>query len=314
MKQASALIATLAVGASAASAPEAPKFDWQSIAASKDLEYHDCYDGLKCARLIVPRDWKNETDPNTVTLAIAKLPAAVPDDDASFAGTIFTNPGGPGGSGVGFILRGGKPLQKTVDKPGKKHYEILSWDPRGIGYTEPVVDCFDGNTLARDAEGYTELSLPSISSGPSALNFLLAKYKARGGHCAKVMEDVLPYVNTPSVARDMVEMVDKIHELREREAGKKKPDDKDDEEEDDDRLELRRVKADKTPRIQYMGFSYGSVLGNYFAALFPERVGRVMLDGVVDTDDYAAGPVIIPPSLFFNSRIISLMYCISRAG
>lgn len=296
MKQASALIATLAAGASASSASAGPSFDWQSIAASKDLEYHDCYDGFKCARLIVPRDWKNKTDPNTVTLAITKLPAAVPDDDASFAGTIFSNPGGPGGSGVSFLLKGGKPLQQTVDKPGKKHYEILSWDPRGVGNTEPVIDCFEGNTLARDAEGYTAFSLPSIDSGPSALNFLLAKYRAEGGHCSKVMKEVLPYVNTPNVARDMVEMVDKIHELREREAGKKKPEDQDDEEEDgdDDRLELRRVKADKTPRLQYMGFSYGSVLGNYFAALFPERVGRVMLDGVVNTDDYSTGPVSKP--------------------
>lgn len=43
------------------------------------------------------------------------------------------------------------------------------------------------------------------------------------------------------------------------------------------------------PRLQYWGFSYGTVLGNYFASMFPERIGRVILEGVVDVHDYTEG-------------------------
>jgi pimeloyl-ACP methyl ester carboxylesterase len=42
-------------------------------------------------------------------------------------------------------------------------------------------------------------------------------------------------------------------------------------------------------RLQYLGFSYGSVLGNTFASMFPGRVGRMVVDGIADGEDYTAG-------------------------
>ena len=46
----------------------------------------------------------------------------------------------------------------------------------------------------------------------------------------------------------------------------------------------------------FRSFSYGTILGNYFASLFPGRVGRLVLDGVSNADDYATGAV----SLFLH--------------
>lgn len=145
-----AVASGLLLGLSSATDDFGFDFDWDSITPSSDLSYTPCYDkfGLQCARLLVPLDWQNASNPHNVSIAIAKLPAKVPDDDPKFGGTIFTNPGGPGGSGVTFILTAGRKLQNILS--GRKEYEILSWDPRGVGLTSPNADCFAGDIGARE--------------------------------------------------------------------------------------------------------------------------------------------------------------------
>ncbi|PNP55367.1 hypothetical protein THARTR1_04509 [Trichoderma harzianum] len=278
------------------------RFKWENIKPSDELEYHDCYGEYKCARLEVPLDWLNETDTRVATIAMIKLPAVVPDDDPAFGGPIFTNPGGPGGSGVDFMLRFGRYLQYTVDKPGRRHYEIVSFDPRGVGKTTPASDCFNGNLLARDAFLLETRGNGALIKGDSTIAYSLAMMDAFGQRCQEA-EDAMAFVGTPNVARDMVEMVDRIDELRKREAvrkptGYEAPDTYD----SDMRGELKRRSAPKrksaelhdepgnVPRLQYIGFSYGTVLGNYFASMFPGRVGRLVLDGVCNIQDYTTGP------------------------
>ncbi|KAM0470925.1 hypothetical protein ACHAPX_009679 [Trichoderma viride] len=247
------------------------EFDWASIVPNRRLEYHDCYNGFKCARLSVPLNWRNASDPRLVHIAMVKLPAAVPDDDATFGGTVIVNPGGPGLSGVSHLVEKGTNIQKLlVDIPSTRHFEILSFDPRGVGRTTPSVDCFRSDQLVR-----TSWALENHGRGPlnseQAIGYGLG---LMGFHSLRCKEEdalnpdgeAMKFVNTPSVARDMVEMVDKIEELRKHEG-----------------------EDVATPRIQYIGWSYGSVLGNYFASMFPGRVGRMVLDGVMDPRDYAVG-------------------------
>lgn len=291
-----ALSFALADAATLDSTSQAPQLDWDTITPSRDLEYHDCYDGYKCARLEVPLDWTNSTDTRTAVIAIAKLPAVVSDDDPSFGGSIFVNPGGPGASGVSFVLSDGHDLQKYVDKPGRRHYEIFSWDPRGIGRTTPSSNCFRSDVVSRSAWQVEARGNGGLDKGIDSIKYGLALSKALSQRCKdseKQWGDGMAFVNTPSVARDMVEMVDKVDELRKREGASKA--------EDDARQELRkRTEEDDVPRLQYIGFSYGTALGNYFASLYPGRVGRMVLDGVVHADDYANGPV--SPTRCFPSR------------
>ncbi|EHK44407.1 hypothetical protein TRIATDRAFT_174088, partial [Trichoderma atroviride IMI 206040] len=269
--------ALLAATSTAATAPISnatgpiQEFNWASIVPSRNLEYHDCYNGFKCARLSVPLDWRNASDARLVHIAMIKLPAAVPDDDATFGGTVFVNPGGPGLLGVSYLVERGINVQRLlVDIPGKRQYEIVSFDPRGIARTTPSVDCFRSDQLVR-----TSWSLENHGRGPlnteQAIGYGLGLMGFQSLRCKE--EDAMnpdgeamKFVNTASVARDMVEMVDKIDELRTH----------------------KRDEA-ALPRIQYIGWSYGSVLGNYFASMFPGRVGRMVLDGVMDPTDYAAG-------------------------
>ncbi|KHN99715.1 Peptidase S33 tripeptidyl aminopeptidase-lik [Metarhizium album ARSEF 1941] len=273
----------------AANASDTPAFDWDSISPSTDLRYHDCYtSGFKCARLELPLSWKNSTDPRTVPVAIVKLAAKVPDDDPTFGGTIFTNPGGPGGSGVDLVVTRGHYLRDYVDSPGRKHFEIVSFDPRGVGNSRPLANCFPHAPLARDAWMLEMRGNGGLDKSPAAISYGLALFDAYGRTCEKADArdlnggEIFRYLGTPSVARDMVAMVDSIDHLRRTEAARQ------------GRTELRKRDKEDVPRLQYIGFSYGTILGNYFASLFPGRIGRLVLDGVCNADDYANGAVSLP--------------------
>ena len=139
----------------------AADFSWDAIPPSKSLDFHPCYDDFQCARFILPLDWTNKSDTRTVTIAVTKLPATVSSTDPSFGGPVFTNPGGPGGSGVNLVLGRGKYLQWFLDKPNR-HYEIVSFDPRGIGRSTPSADCYPGDLLVRYAPSLFH-PLPALS-------------------------------------------------------------------------------------------------------------------------------------------------------
>ncbi|KAK5988249.1 Putative hydrolase-like protein [Cladobotryum mycophilum] len=265
-----------------------PTFDWSTITPATDLVYHDCYGTFKCARLQLPLNWLNVSDPRTVAIAMIKLPATVPEDDPTFGGSLFINPGGPGGSGVDFSVQIAPLIQGVVvDKPNR-HYEIVSFDPRGVTHSTPVVDCLHGNLLARDALAFEVRGNGPLNSGLSTINYGLALTDSFNKRCLQTDQQfgqIMAFAGTPNVARDMVEMVDKIDALRKQNIAHKRGITVSE-------LEKRNGTAgpDTTPRLQYMGYSYGTFLANTFAALYPGRVGRLILDGVVDAVDYANGP------------------------
>lgn len=283
MKSTALLTGLLATLGQAQTTPKAPEFDWTTLTPSTSLSYSTCYEEYKCAKLSVPLDWLNNSTTNStsrVTIAIIALPATVAETDPSFGGTIVTNPGGPGGSGVEFLLEAGKLLQGIAD--GDKHYEILSFDPRGVGRTEPKADCYN-NELSRDINALQMRSIGALDDGLDNVRRQTSLIGSVGRLCANG-PDIFKYISTASVARDMVEIVDKIDELRNsngtagtalRTRGGPRG------------LHARQQKD--VPRLQYWGFSYGTVLGNYFASMFPERIGRVILEGVVDVHDYTEG-------------------------
>lgn len=267
-------------------AGSSPTFDWSTVTVSSKLQYQPCYEEFDCARLSVPRDWLNPGNNKTVEIAIVRYPATVPSDDPTFGGSIITNPGGPGGSGVSFMtrgttLRGGRTLRDMTE--GKKHYEIVGFDPRGIENTTPKVDCFgQSHLLARDALGLEMQGIGGLDASESGLKRALALAGGVGDLCEGVDEDedIMSYVSTASVARDIVEIADRIEELREAEHaaahGRREA-----------QVPLQQEGKKKNPsRVLYWGFSYGTVLGNTLASMFPGRMGRVILDGVCDIDDY----------------------------
>ncbi|KAF2757953.1 alpha/beta-hydrolase [Pseudovirgaria hyperparasitica] len=247
------------------------EFNWTSIHPTPDLQYHDCYTTFKCARLQVPLDWSLDAPTNLTTntsfaIAIVTLPATVPATDPSFGGTIVTNPGGPGGSGTDFGLSSSTRLQQILE--GEKHYEILSFDPRGVYRTTPTLDCYEGDVATRLVEILQTRGVGRIGEEPDGVRDRYLMAQAASRLCEEVTANVLPHISTASVARDMVEIVDRVEELR--------------------RTETNRT-ATEVPRLNLLGISYGSALGMTFSAMFPERVGKVMIDGILDIDDYTSG-------------------------
>ncbi|KAJ9612048.1 hypothetical protein H2200_003643 [Cladophialophora chaetospira] len=261
------------------------EFDWTKINPSKELKYHKCYGNFECARLEVPLDWSNSSNPNTVAIAITRLPATVDITDESFGGTVVINPGGPSGSGVAVLLWSGKNLQNVVDSD--KHFEILSFDPRGVQFTTPSLNCFQDDE-ERTRLGLIAFGAGSLDANEDALNTLWTIHKSIGLLCAQTDDGRFPdgtnirqFVSTALVAEDMVAIVDQVEAHRRKEVDSRRLP-------QEIQVTLQPDPADRPALLNYWGLSYGSYLGNTFASMFPGRIGRMILDGVVDADDYAA--------------------------
>ncbi|KAI9736506.1 MAG: hypothetical protein M1818_006016 [Claussenomyces sp. TS43310] len=209
--------------------------------AKSHLEWTSCGDRFQCASLPVPLDYLNDEDNRTASIAITRYLAS--KQDAS-TGTVIFNPGGPGGSGTGSTYRLGPVLDEILEG----QYDILGFDPRGINMTSPAVSCMS-SVASRSALQYIlgstapSLNPHDIGIWDSVAQLIAEECEANSG------ADILPFVNTPTVARDIASIVDAIH-------------------------------AEKRHRVSYWGFSYGTNLGAIFTALFPNKLHRIILDGI----------------------------------
>lgn len=197
----------------------------------QSLAWEDCSGGWECATARAPLSWQ---DPGAgeIELSVKRLPAS-----GERIGSLLTNPGGPGASGVEFVGS----LAPMVGERVKDAYDLVGFDPRGVGSSTAVV-CLDDQakdeSLSRD-----------FGTDEAGLEDLVEDRRAWADACAQNTGDLLGHVDTQSAARDM-DM-------------------------------LRAVLGDE--KLAYLGYSYGTQLGATYAGLFPEKVGRLVLDGAIDT-------------------------------
>jgi pimeloyl-ACP methyl ester carboxylesterase len=130
--------AVLAGPASAQDSPAAATHANQVHAPVPALHWGPCGPDLEsfvCATAAVPTDYDDPDGPTT-TLALTKLPAS--GTPKQRLGTLFVNPGGPGGSGVDFV----QAAAKLIYAPEVlQRYDVLGFDPRGVARSEPAT-CF----------------------------------------------------------------------------------------------------------------------------------------------------------------------------
>ena len=144
--------------------------------------------GLECGKLHVPLDY---THPATATLDIAlvRLPAAKPDQKV---GSLVVNPGGPGGSGLEFVEGSRK------DFAGALHnrFDVVGFDPRGIGQSSPVSCLTDAKRDALD-----QIDSPSDAKARRAQSDQQNQEYAAA--CQANAGKLLPFVGTRNTARDV---------------------------------------------------------------------------------------------------------------
>lgn len=263
------------------------EFDWFGVKPSKELVYHECFGTFQCARLLVPLDWQaaEESCYNTaVALAIIKLPAKVAITDPTYGGAILTNPGGPGGSGVQLVQYSGPSLQAALDSV-EAHFDLIGFDPRGVLLSGPDASCF-ADPLARDLWNIKTGEEGLLDGGNRVLSLQWARAKALGSLCAS--KETGKYMSTASVARDMLEIIERIEEHHHKALLAFPRQDQQNTIQAQSPLSGQNQGNNSGAMLQYLGFSYGTFLGATFASMYPDRVKRMILDGVVDAPDYVA--------------------------
>jgi pimeloyl-ACP methyl ester carboxylesterase len=230
------LIALVALPAWAGKqSPPIPAIAWQSCGAD--------FPGLECALVKVPLDYDAPTGAQT-TIALARSPAT---DKKNRIGSLFVNPGGPGGSGVDLILSGfGGDLNGVLSG----RFDIVGWDPRGIGASTPI-RCWSGDD-ARDAYFGNSPIFPYLAAQEAPFFELNRKV---ADLCFGRDQPIIRHMSTADVVRDLDV--------------------------------LRQAVGDD--KLNYLGYSYGSYVGNTYANLFPSKVRTLVIDGVLNPILWSSG-------------------------
>jgi pimeloyl-ACP methyl ester carboxylesterase len=152
------------------------------------IEWESFDDDVDVATLDVPVDY---TDPegDTIELFLAKYNAI---NQANRIGTLLVNPGGPGFGGSDFAFF----ASQIFDQPLLQHFDILGWDPRGVGESDPAIDCID------DYDPYfNELDLTPESDAERRL--LVDTAEDFAAACQSKNAGIIDFVGTNNSARDM---------------------------------------------------------------------------------------------------------------
>ncbi|NES17115.1 MULTISPECIES: alpha/beta hydrolase [Micromonospora] len=200
------------------------------------LDWYACYDYAECATVDLPLDYDK---PHGATTEVALLRVKARDQQHKI-GSLFLNPGGPGGSGTGIALAAPYFLgDDLLDR-----FDIVGVDPRGVAASDNV-KCFASVKDQTRAYAGLNVAFPWTKAEEKAF---VASSRAVGRACSTTGKPLTGAASTAEVARDMDV--------------------------------LRRAVGDR--KLTYLGFSYGTALGQYYANMFPDRLRALVVDGVLN--------------------------------
>ncbi|MEJ2867766.1 alpha/beta hydrolase [Actinomycetospora sp. OC33-EN08] len=144
--------------------------------------------GFQCATATVPLDHRDPRG-RTISLAVVRKPATGPR-----IGSLFLNPGGPGGTGTGQITS----WVNLVPAGLADRFDLVSWDPRGVGEST-AVQCFD----SQEAEGRFLGDSADYPTTPAQATAYVDTWRRFGQACAARDRALLEHSNTADTARDL---------------------------------------------------------------------------------------------------------------
>ncbi len=127
-----------------------------------------------------------------------------------------------------------------------EEFHLLSFDPRGINGSRPLASCYPDDATRQKLQTVRQDKIPEDSGE------LYAWTQNSVKACAENAGEHGAYINTPQTAADMNSILDAVGQTD----------------------------------MLYWGFSYGTLLGQTYATLFPERSKRVIIDGVANQFDW----------------------------
>nr|RZI34268.1 Carboxylesterase A [Cryobacterium sp. SO1] len=188
----------------------------------------------ECARLEVPMDY---SDPEGETASVAVVRIAARGESM---GSLLYNPGGPGGAGLLTTMGASVTLGESAIT---ERFDLVGFDPRGVGATEPAVDCYSEDSTTAGDKVFERL-------GSIAPALTEADTQALVERCAEGSGGINALANMGSrtTAKDMDVLREALGE----------------------------------EKLNFLGQSYGSRLGSVYAEEFPENVRAMILDGAFD--------------------------------
>jgi pimeloyl-ACP methyl ester carboxylesterase len=150
----------------------------------------------------------------------------------------------PGGPGASGYDLVHDDVDFAVGDALRESFDVIGWDPRGVGRSTPVT-CYEGPELDDYIYG-----LPESEVGTDAWLAEVTQVSVDFGQaCLENTGPVLQFIDTQSTVHDL-DM-------------------------------LRSIVGDR--KLNYLGYSYGSDIGSYYIENFPDKVGRIVLDGATDS-------------------------------
>ncbi|MER7741489.1 alpha/beta hydrolase [Streptomyces sp. NPDC096538] len=158
-----------------------------------ELNWAPCVPGspFDCATAEVPLDY-GDPGGRTVELAVVRKKATGP---GARIGTLFFNPGGPGGPGSVQMPQNYELFPQEV----RERFDIVSWDPRGVG-NSTAVNCF---TSAEQVAAWSASRPTAFPVGQQARDDYAAAYEELGQRCEQRDRELLRHVSTADTARDL---------------------------------------------------------------------------------------------------------------
>lgn len=151
-------------------------------------EWNDCGNDLQCAYVDVPLDYSDPTS-ETISIFMTRHPAT---DSSRRIGSLLVNPGGPGFGGSYLAEQAEYIFSSDI----VERFDIIGFDPRGTGMSEPAIDCiddYDAFFAGGDITPDTDAERREIVDSSREFTEL----------CFEKNGDLLPHVGTNNVARDM---------------------------------------------------------------------------------------------------------------